>query len=95
MASFTEIAEGILANARRLDEFTASKGLTPSTFENHTLNDLPEEIEACRKDLVDATHTLKRLALGPVGQFMEMLFFVSGTNFEASCGDSMTALSMD
>jgi len=77
MASLTEIAEGVLANAKRLDAYTASKGLPPTSFKEHTLDDLPEDLEECRKSLIDSTQTLKRLAQGPVGLYMEMLFMAS------------------
>ena len=78
MASLTEIAEGILANAKRLDEYTASKGLSNSTsFENDTLSNLPDDFEDCRKSLVDSTQKLKQLAHGPTGLLLETLFLVS------------------
>lgn len=77
MASLTEIAEGILANAKRLDEYTASKGLRYSTFEKDTLSNLPDDFEDCRKSLVDSTQELKQLAHGPVGLLLETLFLVS------------------
>ena len=41
MTSLTELAIGILADARQLDEYTNSKGLGYSTFEIDTLSDLP------------------------------------------------------
>lgn len=77
MASLTEIAEGILADAKRLDEYTKSKGLNYSTFENDTLSNLPDEYENTRKSLVDSTQKLKQLAHGPVGLLLETLFLVS------------------
>ena len=77
MASLTEIAENILAQAKRLDAFTTSKGLPSSSFDLHTLFDLPDDVEECRKDLVDACQSLKQLGNGPVGQFYEVLFNVS------------------
>lgn len=77
MASLTAIAEGILADARRLDQYTASKGISASTFENDSLSNLPEDLEERRKSLVDSTQRLKQLAHGPVGLLLEVLFFVS------------------
>ncbi len=77
MTSLTEIAEGILADAKRLDEYTASKGLRYSTFEKDTLSNLPNDFEDCRKSLVDSTQKLKQLAHGPVGLLLETLFLVS------------------
>lgn len=77
MASLTEIAEGILADAKRLDEYTISKSLTASTFESDSLSNLPDDLEDCRKSLVDSTQKLKQLANGPVGLLLETLFLVS------------------
>lgn len=77
MASLTKTAEGILADARRLDYYTTTKGLGYSTFEKDTLSDLPDDLEDCRKSLVDSTQKLKQLAHGPVGLLLETLFFVS------------------
>lgn len=83
MASLTEIAENILAQAKRLDAFTTSKGLPSSSFDLHTLFDLPDDLEECRKDLVDACQSLKQLGNGPVGQFYEVLFNVSLPKFRS------------
>lgn len=80
MASLTQIAEGILAQAKRLDAFTEGRGLPSSSFDRHTLSDLPEELEDCRKDLVDGCQDLKQLGNGPIGQFYEVLFNVSHPN---------------
>ena len=86
MPSLTEIAGGILAHAMRLDAFTASKGLPPSSFDRHTLVDLPEDLEECRRALVDSTQTLKQITSGPVGQFYEILFNVSWPSiFSGDC----------
>lgn len=79
MASMTQQAEEILARAKRLDAFTTSKGLPPSSFDRHTLYDLPEDLEECRKELVDGCQNLKQLGNGPVGQFYEVLFNVSNS----------------
>lgn len=77
MVSFTSLAEDILASAKRLDEHLASKGLPPSSFDNDTLADLPNDVEATRNSLIDTTHALKQLAQGPHGSTMEILFSVS------------------
>ncbi|MCJ1470776.1 hypothetical protein MMC07_009423 [Pseudocyphellaria aurata] len=74
MPSFTEIAESILADAKRLDAHISSKGLPPSSFERDTLDDLPGDLQKCRDALVDSTQTLKQLALGPTGVVLEVLF---------------------
>lgn len=77
MGSLTEIAQGILADAKRLEEYTTSKGLSYSTFEEDTLSNLPDDLEETRKSLIDLTQKLKQLAHGPVGLLLETLFLVS------------------
>ena len=76
MASLSEIARDILADAKRLDEYTTSKGLGYSTFEKDSLSNLPSDLEDCRKSLVGLTQQLKQLAHGPVGLLLETLFLV-------------------
>ena len=77
MLSLTKLAEDILANAKRLDEYTSSQSLPPTSFDNDTLKDLPLDLEAARNSLIDSTQLLKRLALGPVGHLIEISFGVS------------------
>lgn len=77
MPSLTEIAESILADAKRLDAYLSSEGLPSASFEQDTLNDLPSDLAKCRDALLDSTHALKQLTLGPVGVCMEVLFSVS------------------
>ena len=77
MPSLTEIAEGILADAKRLDAYISSKRSPSSSFDRDSLHDLPGDLEKCRDALVDSSQTLKQLALGPVGWCMEVLFSVS------------------
>ena len=77
MPTFTELAVNILVSAKALDDYTASKGLSPSSFQQYNLGGLPTDLENHRKALVDSTQTLKQLAVGPIGQFYEILFNVS------------------
>lgn len=77
MSTLTEIAKRIYERAKRLDEYTSSIGLPPTHTFYDTLTDLPEDIEEERKALVDDTKDLNRLALGPVGMLLEILFTVS------------------
>lgn len=79
MSTLTEIAEGILADAKALDALTASKNLASSSFETYTLANLPKDGEDLRKALVDSTQELRQLAVGPIGQIFEILFSV-GSN---------------
>ena len=92
MASLTEIAERILADAKRLDAYTTEKGLPYSTFEKDSLSNLPNDLEDCRKSLVNSTQKLKQLAHGPVGLLLETLFLVSSSNGNASFQSQIDSL---
>lgn len=76
MGSFTSLAEEILVSARRLDEHLASNNLPSASFDQDTLVDLPNDVEAARDNLVNTTQTLKQLAQGGVGRAMEIAFSV-------------------
>lgn len=80
MSSLTAIAERALAQAKKLDAYSQSRGLPPTHFFYDTLGDLPKELEENRRELVNASQDLKRLALGPVGMMLETLFTVSKCN---------------
>ena len=77
MSSLTEIAEGILADAKRIDAALSSQNLPPTSFDHDTLSSLPHDIDPIRKSLVDSTQALKRLTLGPVAHQLEICFGVS------------------
>ncbi|KAI4277153.1 MAG: hypothetical protein L6R38_005497 [Xanthoria sp. 2 TBL-2021] len=78
MGSFTSLAEEILVSARRLDEHLASNNLPSASFDQDTLVDLPNDVEAARDNLVNTTQTLKQLAQGGVGRAMEIAFSWTG-----------------
>ena len=77
MGNLTDMAERILAHAKKLDAHAESSGLPPTHFFYDTLGDLPGSLEEDRRALVNETQDLKRLALGPVGMLLETLFTVS------------------
>lgn len=81
MRTLTELAEEALANAKRLDAYTASKGLPPVSLEHDSLElaDLPAELQAARNSLADSSQIMKRLAQGPVHTMIEIMFAV-GSN---------------
>lgn len=83
MPSLTELAEEILINAKCLDAYLDSKGLSSTSFEEDTLGDLPLDLEKTRNALVDSTQALKRLALGPAGVYTEILFSVLHTETDS------------
>ncbi|MCJ1294174.1 hypothetical protein MMC34_005731 [Xylographa carneopallida] len=74
MSSLTQLAEEILANAKCLDAYTASKSLPPVSFDEDSLADLPADVDAARKSLIDCTQTLRRLALGPIGTNIDIAY---------------------
>ncbi|KAL8671047.1 MAG: hypothetical protein Q9168_004440 [Polycauliona sp. 1 TL-2023] len=74
MVSFTSLAEEILVSAKRLDEHLASKDLPPSSFDQDTLVDLPDDVAAARNNVINTSQTLKQLAYGAVGRAMEIAF---------------------
>ncbi|KAL8722885.1 MAG: hypothetical protein Q9225_000718 [Loekoesia sp. 1 TL-2023] len=75
MASLTSIAEGILADAKLLDEYTTSRGLGYANFEEDTWSGLSSDLEGRRKSMVDSLQRLKQLVHGPTGLLLEVLFF--------------------
>ena len=80
MGSLTALAEEILKHAQQLDKHLASHKSESASFDNDHLANLPPELEATRKSLVDSTQTLKQLSQGPVGTTMEILFSVRYCN---------------
>lgn len=76
MGNLTDIAERILAHAKKLDAHAEASGLPSTHFFYDTLGDLSTSLETERRALVDETQDLKRLALGPVGMLLETLFTV-------------------
>ena len=77
MASLTSLAEEALAQAKKIDAYCLSEGRPLTSFDSDTLNDLPPEISAARDGLVNSSHTMKRLALRPLGVITEIMRFVS------------------
>lgn len=73
MGPLTSLAEEILENAKRLDQYLSSYNLEPASFNNNSLGDLPFELEASKKALINSTQTLKQLSQGPVGTLMEIM----------------------
>lgn len=81
MPTLTELAEESLANAKRLDAYIASKGLPPVSLDHDSfeLADLPPELQAVRNSLADSSQLMKRLAQGPIGTMIEILYGVRCT----------------
>jgi len=79
MPTLTELAEQALVNAKRLDAYTASKGLPSASLDDDTLtgSQLPPELQLARDELADSAQIMKRIALGPLRSLIEILYSVS------------------
>lgn len=76
MGLLSRLAEEALAEARKLDAYLDSRNRPSTSFDEDTLTDLPLELVIARNILIDRTHTLKQLALGPVGVLTEIMWAV-------------------
>ncbi|KAK6956708.1 hypothetical protein Daesc_001987 [Daldinia eschscholtzii] len=74
VGSFTELALEILQLASELDSKLARQNRKQTTFEFDTLQDLPTDINATRKEFINKTHAAKQLALGASGILRELVF---------------------
>lgn len=77
MTSLTEFASKVLASAITLDAYSASQGQPSTSFDSHTLENLPPHVESARRSLVNACQSLKQLGNGPIGQIYDICFNVS------------------
>lgn len=73
----TALAEQLLENAGHLDSYNKANGLKPVSFDHESFVDLPEDIENCRKSVINLAQDLKRLAQGPRDLLFETLNTVS------------------
>lgn len=78
MSSLTQLAEEILANAKRLDSYTSSNNLPPASFDHDSFSDLPPDLQGIRSTVIDSAQTVRKLVLGPTGLATEILHSVSG-----------------
>ncbi len=76
MATLTALAEEALQQARLLDAYVLAQGRPLTSFDEDTLTNLPPDLVEAREALVNSTHTLKRLAVGPVGVLTEIMWAV-------------------
>ena len=79
MSSFTQLAEKILANAKRLDSFISSNNLPPASFDQDSFSTLPPDLQDIRSTVIDSAQTIRKLALGPTGLATEILHSVGGS----------------
>ena len=64
MTSLTSRAEAILAQAKKLDAYLESNQIPYPTFDEDTLEQLPDELQDERWVLASSSNELKKLARG-------------------------------
>lgn len=70
----TELANSIQTNTSELDQYFSSHGIPTPSFDIETPLeiDLPDDIEACRVAILEATDELHSLIMGPVQMINEL-----------------------
>ena len=84
MATLTALAEEALVQAKKLDAYCVSVGRPLTSFDKDTLDKLPPDVATARDTLLNSSHTLKRLAQGPLGIFNEYMWVVSQSSCDSS-----------
>lgn len=77
MPSFASLARDLLAQAEQLDALLEQHGVSSPSFENDTLEALPEEAQALRRRIVDSSHDVHQLARGARQSGLDIAFGVS------------------
>ena len=76
MGFLSLLAEEALAEAKKLDAYLDSHNRPSTSIDEVTLPAHPLGRITARHTLIDRTHTLKQLALGPVGVLTEIMWAV-------------------
>lgn len=64
MPSLTSLAEGILARAKKLDTYLEAHNIAYPSFDDDTLDQLPDELQDERWALANDVNELKQLSRG-------------------------------
>lgn len=64
MPSLTSVAEGILAQAKKLDAYLESNNIPYPSFDEDTLDKRPDKLQDDRWALANSSNELKKLARG-------------------------------
>jgi hypothetical protein len=64
MPSLTSIANNLLAQAKEIDAWVEAQGLSPVSFDDDILKDLPAHLQSARDDLINGGTDLANLARG-------------------------------
>ncbi|KAL6716690.1 hypothetical protein ACLMJK_006258 [Lecanora helva] len=81
MALLTSLAEEILIQARKLDNYLSSQGRQCASFDHDSLSQLPPELKEAQEAVVNLAHTVKKLALRPESLLEEIMW---------SCADQIS-----
>lgn len=77
MSSLTKLVEEILTSAKRIDEYTSSKNIPLASFDHDSFANLPPDVEATRRAMIDSMQILRKLVSGPIAMAAEILHSVS------------------
>ena len=81
MPSLTSMAETILAQAKKLDAYLESNDIAYPSFDEDTLDQLPNRLQDDRWALANSTNELKKLARGAAMGTMDTAFNVCSSPF--------------
>jgi hypothetical protein len=76
MGSLTAIAEQLLAQAKEIDAYVASKELPPLSIRHETLKNLPFDLQSTCDSLIDGTANLRALVEAPAPAVMNIIYNV-------------------
>jgi hypothetical protein len=87
MSSLTAVAEQLLAQSKRIDEVLEQHSIKNTSFEEDTLELLPDHVQKLRWDLLDTSHTFLQLLRGPRLSGLDIAYSVLFTFLQlADCG---------
>ncbi|KAI0171950.1 O-methyltransferase-domain-containing protein [Hypoxylon sp. FL1284] len=74
MPSLTSMAEAILARAKKIDAYLESRNIAYPSFDQDTLDQLPDELQDKRWALSNDVDELKQLSRGPAQSTLDVAF---------------------
>lgn len=77
MPSLTSMAESILAQAKKLDAYLEAQNLACPSFDDDTLDQLPDELQDERWAFANDVNELKQLSRGATQTTLDCAFSVS------------------
>ena len=64
MQSLVSLAEDLLAQAKQIETILEQKNISHTSFDNDTLESLPEDAQKLRWNLLDTSHKFRQLVRG-------------------------------